>query len=70
MTLVTVVSGPEQPRRWATSEKLRIVEESLAAEQHEAERSGRGLNAALVAMREARAHAVVVMTGHEVELLN
>jgi hypothetical protein len=39
MTLVTVVSGPEQPRRWATSEKLRIVEESLAAEQHEAERS-------------------------------
>ena len=30
MTTVTVLSGPERRRRWSTSEKLRIVEESLA----------------------------------------
>lgn len=29
---VTVLSGPERRRRWTTAEKLRIVEESLAAE--------------------------------------
>jgi transposase len=28
---VTVLSGPERRRRWATAEKLRIVEESLNA---------------------------------------
>src|ERR1700738_4805604 len=27
----TVLSGPERRRRWTTAEKLRIVEESLAA---------------------------------------
>ena len=31
MTTVTVLSGPERRRRWTTTEKLRIVEESLAA---------------------------------------
>ena len=31
MTTVTVLSGPERRRRWTTAEKLRIVEESLAA---------------------------------------
>jgi transposase len=30
VTTVTVLSGPERRRRWSTSEKLRIVEESLA----------------------------------------
>jgi transposase len=30
MTTVTVLSGPERRRRWASSEKARIVEESLA----------------------------------------
>ena len=29
---VTVLSGPERRRRWTTAEKLRIVEECLAAE--------------------------------------
>lgn len=29
---VTVLSGPERRRRWTTTEKLRIVEESLATE--------------------------------------
>jgi len=29
MATVTVLSGPERRRRWATSEKARIVEESL-----------------------------------------
>jgi transposase len=28
---VTVLAGPERRRRWTTAEKLRIVEESLAA---------------------------------------
>jgi len=31
MTTVTVLSGPERRRRWATAEKLRIVAESLSA---------------------------------------
>jgi len=30
VTTVTVLSGPERRRRWTTTEKLRIVEESLA----------------------------------------
>jgi transposase len=30
VTTVTVLSGPERRRRWTTSQKLRIVEESLA----------------------------------------
>jgi transposase len=30
MSTVTVLSGPERRRRWASSEKARIVEESLA----------------------------------------
>ena len=30
VTTVTVLSGPERRRRWGTTEKLRIVEESLA----------------------------------------
>ncbi len=30
MATVTVLSGPERRRRWASSEKARIVEESLA----------------------------------------
>lgn len=30
MTTVTVLSGPERRRRWASAEKARIVEESLA----------------------------------------
>jgi transposase len=30
VTTVTVLSGPERRRRWATTEKIRIVEESLA----------------------------------------
>ena len=29
---VTVLSGPERRRRWATAEKLRMVEECLTAE--------------------------------------
>ena len=29
---VTVLSGPERRRRWTSAEKVRIVEESLAAE--------------------------------------
>jgi hypothetical protein len=29
MARVTVLSGPERRRRWASSEKARIVEESL-----------------------------------------
>ena len=29
MAIVTVLSGPERRRRWASSEKARIVEESL-----------------------------------------
>jgi transposase len=37
MTMVTVLSGPERRRRWATSEKLRIVEESVATEESVAE---------------------------------
>jgi transposase-like protein len=36
MTMITVLSVPER-RRWATCEKLRIVEESLAAEVSVAE---------------------------------
>jgi transposase len=31
MSRVTVLSGPERRRRWASSEKARIVEESLVA---------------------------------------
>ncbi|MGE0675118.1 MAG: transposase [Methylibium sp.] len=31
MSRVTVLSGPERRRRWASSEKARIVEESLLA---------------------------------------
>lgn len=31
MTQATVLSGPERRRRWSAAEKLRIVEESLAA---------------------------------------
>jgi transposase len=34
---VTVLSGPERRRRWAISEKQRIVEESLAGEASVAE---------------------------------
>jgi hypothetical protein len=34
---VTVLSGPERRRRWAISEKQRIVEESLAGEASAAE---------------------------------
>jgi transposase len=30
MATITVLSGPERRRRWASSEKARIVEESLA----------------------------------------
>src|SRR4029450_9249802 len=30
MATVTVLSGPERRRRWSSSEKARIVEESLA----------------------------------------
>jgi transposase len=30
MATVTVLSGPERRRRWASSEKARIVEESVA----------------------------------------
>jgi transposase len=37
MTTITVLSGPERRRRWTTAEKLRIVEESLAAEASVAE---------------------------------
>jgi transposase len=32
MTTATVLSGPERRRRWTVAEKVRIVEESLAAE--------------------------------------
>src|SRR5205085_8136387 len=31
MTTATVLAGPERRRRWTTTEKLRLVEESLAA---------------------------------------
>jgi transposase len=31
VTTATILSGPERRRRWTTAEKLRIVEESLAA---------------------------------------
>jgi transposase len=31
MTRVTVLSGPERRRRWTTTEKLRLVEESSAS---------------------------------------
>src|SRR5713101_2559205 len=37
MTTVTVLSGPERRRRWTAAEKLRIFEESLAAEASVAE---------------------------------
>jgi transposase len=37
MTTATVLSGPERRRRWAPSEKARIVEESLAPEASVAE---------------------------------
>src|SRR6266852_473034 len=37
MTTATVLSGPERRRRWTAAEKLRIVEESLAAEASVAE---------------------------------
>jgi transposase-like protein len=30
MTSVTVLSGPERRRRWTSSEKLRLVAESLS----------------------------------------
>jgi transposase len=32
MSSITVLSGPERRRRWSTSEKTRIVEESLRPE--------------------------------------
>ncbi len=38
---VTVLCGPERRRRWTTAEKLRIVEESLAAESSIVEVAGR-----------------------------
>jgi transposase len=31
MTTTTVLAGPERRRRWTTTEKLRLVEESLTA---------------------------------------
>src|ERR1700736_6070747 len=37
MTTATVLAGPERRRRWSAAEKLRIVEESLAAEASVAE---------------------------------
>jgi transposase len=37
MSTVTVLSGPERRRRWTSTEKARIVEESLAPDASVAE---------------------------------